>query len=448
MQDKLIRATGAIALAVALCGPATLALAQVTAQAPAAAPASKVETLDRIVAIVNDEVITKYQMEDQKRLVMAQLKRQGTELPASDVMEKQLLERLINERVQLQWAKDSGIRIDDAQVERAIGRIAEDNKLTNAQFLAMLKQDNIPYAKFREDLRGEMMLARVREREVENKIAVSEAEIDNYLATQATQIGKQQEYRIAHILVLLPEQANAEQINARRSRAEDALKQLQEGKDFAQVAAGYSDASDALQGGALGWRAHGRLPTVFAEVVPNLKIGETSGILKSPNGFHIVKLLEERSTGGKTVVDQTHARHILIKVNEIVSEADAKARIDRIKDRIDHGAKFEELAKLNSEDLSASKGGDLGWLSPGATVPEFELAMGKAPIDGVSEPVRTPFGWHLIQVLERRKEDITLEKSREAARAAIRARKSEESYQDWLRQLRDRAYVEYRLEDR
>jgi peptidyl-prolyl cis-trans isomerase SurA len=442
MRDKLIRATGAIALAVALCSPAALA------QAPAVAPSNKVETLDRIVAIVNDEVITRYEMEDQKRLVVAQLKRQGTELPAPDVLEKQLLERLINERAQLQWGKDTGIRIDDAQVERAIGRIAEDNKLTTAQFLALLKQDNIPYAKFREDLRNEMALARVREREVENKIAISDAEIDNYLATLATQTGKQQEYRIAHILVLLPEQANAEQINARRSRAEDALRQLKEGKDFAQVAAGYSDASDALQGGSLGWRAHGRLPTVFAEAVPNLKAGETSVILKSPNGFHIVKLLEARTTGGKTVVDQAHARHILIKVNEIVSEADARARIDRLKDRINLGAKFDELAKLNSEDLSAAKGGDLGWLSPGATVPAFEEAMDKLAINGISEPVRTPFGWHLIQVLERRKEDVTLEKSREAARAAIRARKSEESYQDWLRQLRDRAYVEYRLDER
>ena len=441
MQQRHLRAAGAILLGAALCAPA--AYAQSTA-----APPAKVETLDRIVAIVNDEVITKYEMDDQKRLVMAQLKRQGTELPAPDVLEKQLLERLINERAQLQWAKDSGIRIDDAQVERAIGRIAEDNKMTQSQFLALLKQDNIPFSKFREDLRGEMMLARVREREVENKIVVSEAEIDNYLATQATQTGNQQEYRIAHILVLLPEQANAEQIGARRSRAEDALKQLKEGKDFAQVAAGYSDASDALAGGSLGWRAHGRLPTVFADVVPTLKPGEISGILKSANGFHIVKVLEERSTGGKTVVDQTHARHILIKVNEIVSESDAKARIDRIKDRIERGAKFEELAKLNSEDLSASKGGDLGWLSPGATVAEFELAMGKLELNGVSDAVRTPFGWHLIQVLERRKEAITLEKSREAARSAIRARKSEESYQDWLRQLRDRAYVEYRLEER
>ena len=441
MQQKFIRARFAMAFGLALCAPAALA------QASAAASA-KVETLDRIVAVVNDEVITKYEIEDQKRLVVAQLKRQGTELPASDVLEKQLLERLINERAQLQWAKDTGIRIDDGQVERAIGRIAEDNKLTTPQFLAMLKQDNIPYAKFREDLRGEMLLARVREREVEAKIAVSEAEIDNYLATLATQSGNAQEYRISHILVLLPEQASAEQINARRSRADDALKQLNEGKDFAQVAAGYSDASDALQGGSLGWRAHGRLPSVFADVVPTLKIGETSGILKSPNGFHIVKLLEERSVGGKTVVDQTRARHILIKVNEIVSEADAKARIDRLKDRIDRGAKLDELAKLNSDDLSAAKGGDLGWLSPGATVAEFELAMGKLAIDGVSDAVRTPFGWHLIQVLERRKEDITLEKSREAARTSIRARKSEESYQDWLRQLRDRAYVEYRLDER
>ena len=423
---------------------ASIALAQV-APTPSR---SKVETLDRIVAIVNDEVITQYEMADQKRLVISQLKRQGTELPAADVLEKQLLERLINERAQLQWAKDTGIKIDDAQVERAIGRIAEDNKLTQPQFLAMLKEDGIPFAKFREDLRSEMVLARVREREVEAKILVSEAEIDNYLATQTTQSGNREEYRIAHILVLLPEQANAEQINARRARAEDALKQLRDGKDFAQVAAGYSDASDALQGGSLGWRAHGRLPTVFADAVPTMKPGDTSGILKSANGFHIVKLLEARATGGKQVVDQTRARHILIKVNEIVSEADAKQRMDRIKDRIDRGAKFDELAKLNSEDLSAAKGGDLGWVSPGATVPEFEAAMGKLPLEGISEPVRTPFGWHLIQVLERRKEDITLEKSREAARSAIRSRKSEEAYQDWLRQLRDRAYVEYRLDER
>lgn len=431
-------------------GPAPSATSSTSASASTASASSggKIVTLDRIVAIVNDEVITQYEMEDQKRLVISQLKRQGTELPANDVLEKQLLERLINERAQIQWAKDTGVRVDDAQIERAVNRIAEDNKLTQAQFQAMLKEDNIPFARFRDDLRNEMVLARVREREVDIKVVVSEAEIDNYLATQAVQAGNSEEYRISHILVLVPEQASADQINARRARAEDALKQINEGKDFAQVAAGYSDAGDALQGGSLGWRAHGRLPTVFADAVPSMKAGEVSGILKSPNGFHIVKLLESRSTGGKQVVDQTRTRHILIKVNEVVSEADAKQRIDRIKDRLDRGAKFDELAKLNSEDLSATKGGDLGWVSPGATVPEFESAMNKLALDSVSEPIRTPFGWHLIQVLERRKEDITAERSRESARQAIRARKSEEAYQDWLRQLRDRAYVEYRLDER
>ena len=424
------------------------ALAIMVQATPALAQSGRVVTLDRIVAVVNDEVITQYDLEDQKKLVITQLQRQGTELPPNDLLEKQLLERMINDRAQIQWAKDSGIRIDDAQVERAIGRIAEDNKLTASQFRDLLKQDGIPFPKFREDLRNEITLARVREREVDNKISVTDAEIDNYLATQATQTGRQQEYRISHILVLLPEQASADQIQSRRNRAEDALKALKEGKDFAQVAAGYSDASDALQGGNLGWRAHGRLPTVFADVVPGMKPGETSGILKSPNGFHIVKLHEARATGGKQLVDQTHARHILVKVNEIVSEGEAKAKIDRIKDRLDRGGKFDEIARLNSEDVSASKGGDLGWISPGATVPEFEQAMNKLELNGVSAPVRTPFGWHVIQVLERRKEDITLEKSREAARTALRARKSDDSYQDWLRQLRDRAYVEYRLDER
>ena len=436
MEQKSLRITGALAVL------ALLQCASVLAQS------GKVETLDRIVAVVNDEVITMYDLQDQKKVVVAQLRRQGTEVPPNDVLEKQLLERLINDRAQIQWAKETGIRIDDAQVERTIARIAEDNKMTLAQFQNMLKEDNIPYSKFREDLRNEITLARVREREVDNKVTITEGEIDNYLATQALQTGRQHEYRISHILVLVPEQASADQINARRSRAEDALKQLKEGKDFAQVAAGYSDATDALQGGSLGWRAHGRLPTVFTEVVPNMKAGEVSGILKSANGFHIVKLWEERATGGKQVVDQTHARHILVKVNEITSEADAKAKIDRIKDRLDRGAKFDELARLNSEDVSASKGGDLGWVSPGATVPAFEEAMNKLELNAVSAPVRTPFGWHLIQVLERRKEDVTLEKSRDAARLALRSRKADDAYQDWLRQLRDRAYVDYRLDER
>ena len=364
------------------------------------------------------------------------------------MLEKQLLERLITERVLLQQAKDGGIKVDDNQVERAIARIAQDNKLSLEDFRKMLAQQGIPYAKYREDIRHEITLQRLREREVESRIAVSDAEVDNYLATQRAQVGGETEYRIAHILVLVPEQANAEQIEAKRRRAEEAMKAIQSGSDFSQVAAGFSDAPDALSGGNLGWRSAARLPTVFAETVRGMKAGDVSGILRSAAGFHIVKLLEKRSRNDPTVVDQTHAWHILIRVNETTSEAEAKAKIERLKDRLDQGAKFEELAKLNSEDATASKGGDLGWLNPGDTVPEFDDAMNKLALNQVSAPVRSTFGWHLIRVTERRKRDITVDRERQQAQLAIRQRKSDEAYDDWVRQMRDRAYVEIRLDEK
>jgi peptidyl-prolyl cis-trans isomerase SurA len=218
--------------------------------------------------------------------------------------------------------------------------------------------------------------------------------------------------------------------------------------EFGQVAAGFSDAQDALQGGNLGWRVPARLPTVFADPVRGLKPGEVSGVLRSASGFHIVKVLETRDRNQPTVVDQTRARHILIKVNEITSESEAKAKIDRIKDRIDRGAKFEDQAKLNSEDASAAKGGDLGWLSPGDTVPDFERAMDALKPGEMSGPVRSPFGWHLIVVTERRTQDVTAERQREQARMAIRQRKSDEAFQEWVRQVRDRAYVEFKADER
>jgi peptidyl-prolyl cis-trans isomerase SurA len=423
------------------------ALLAVSATAPQAAPARTV-TLDRIVAIVNDEVITQRELDDQKRNVVAQLQRQGTPLPPTDVLDKQVLERSINERAQLQFAKDGGIRIDDATVDKAIARIAEENKLSLADFRKLVEKDGIPYAKFREEIRNEIVINRVREREVDSRIMITEAEIDNYLATQQTQGGKEDEYRLAHILVLVPEQASSDQIQAKQARAEEAYRQLKAGADFGQIAAGFSDAADAMQGGDLGWRPAGRLPTVFAEKVRAMNVGEVSPVSKSSTGFHIVKLVDKRSHDTPTVIEQTHARHILVKVNEIVSENDAKAKIERMKSRIDGGVDFAEVAKLNSEDGSASRGGDLGWLSPGDTVLEFERALNALAPNQVSEPVRSPFGWHLIEVLERRKQDVTIEKNRTGARLAILARKSDEAYQDWVRQLRDRAYVEYRLDER
>jgi peptidyl-prolyl cis-trans isomerase SurA len=426
--------------------------ASVSAQAPApargAVPPDRGVLIDRVIAIVNDEALTQFDIGEQKRVVLGQMKTQNVTPPAPDVLEKQLLDRLITERALLQYAKDSGIRVDDTQVERTIARIAQDNKLTPDEFRKAVEREDIPYAKYREDIRTEITVQRLREREVEGRVNVSDAEVDHFLATLDAQSGGDVEYRLAHVLVTVPEQASPEQIDARQRRAQEALRQIRAGADFAQVAAGFSDAQDALQGGSLGWRAPARLPTVFAEPVRNMKPGEVSGLLRSAAGFHIVKLLEVRSRNAPTVVEQTHARHILIKVNETSSESDARARIDRVKERLDGGAKFDEQAKLSSEDPSAAKGGDLGWISPGDTVPDFEQAMKLLKPGEVSAPVRSPFGWHLIQVLERRTQDITAERQREQARLALRQRKSDEAFQEWVRQTRDRAYVEIKVDER
>ena len=444
-----------LALAAGLAAVALTAGAQSTApRPPTAAPAprpvstARIVPLERVIAVVNDEALTQYDLDEQKRVVTQQMKAQNVPAPPADVLDKQLLERLIIDRALMQQAKETGVRIDDVQVERTIARIAQDNKLSADQFRVAVEREGITYAKYREDMRNEITVQRLRDREVDSKIVVSDAEVDNFLATVAAQTGGETEYRLSHVLVLVPEQASADQIDAKRRRAEEALKQIRGGADFSQVAAGFSDAPDALKGGDLGWRAPARLPTVFSEPVRGMKPGEVSGVLRSSTGFHVVKLQEVRSRNQPTVVEQTQARHILIKVNEITSESEGKSKIDRIKDRLDTGARFEDQARLNSEDASASKGGDLGWISPGDTVPDFEQAMNKLKIGEISPAVRSPFGWHLIVVSERRTQDITAERQREQARQALRQRKSEEAFQEWVRQLRDRAYVEVKVDER
>jgi peptidyl-prolyl cis-trans isomerase SurA len=409
---------------------------------------ARVTALDRIVAVVNSDVITQLELDARLRMVIQQLQKQGTPMPPRDLLEKQLLERLIMDRLQLQFAQETGVKIDDAQLDKTLQRIAQENKLSAEQFRAALEKDGVDFSKFREDIRTEILMARLREREVDNRVNVSEGEVDNYLNTRSAAAGSGGEFNLAHVLVRVPEQASPEQLQKLKSRAIKALEEVQAGKDFRQVAASYSDAPDALEGGVLGWRTAGQLPALFADALGNLKPGEASQVLRSPNGFHILKLLDKRGKEAAFVVQQTHARHILIKVNEVVSEQDAKNRALQLKERLDNGAKFEELARQHSEDGSASRGGDLNWLSPGDTVPEFEKAMDALKPDQVSEPVRSPFGWHLIQVLERRSEDVSKERTRLQARQEIRMRKADEAYQEWLRQLRDRAYVEYRLEDK
>lgn len=403
---------------------------------------------DRIVAVVNDEVVTLHELRTRLDLALVQLKKQGTPLPPRVELEKQMLERLVMDKVQLQIARDTGLRIDDAQLDQALQRIAANNKMSLAQFRDALQKDGIVFAKFREEIREEMTLSRVRERDVDSKIAISEGEIDNYLSGDLAKGTATEEYEVAHILLRAPESASPEQIQKLKAKAEQVYERLQKGDDFAQLAASNSDAPDGLQGGSLGVRTLDRLPAIFAEVVAKLKEGEVAPMLRSPNGFHIVKLVAKR--GGATLppVQQTHARHILIKVNEVVSEADAKHKLAGLLDRIKHGEKFEELAKLFSQDGAASKGGDLGWIYPTDMVPEFERAMNQLQPGELSQPIQTPFGFHLIEVLERRVQDVSADRQRMAARQILRERKMDEAYQDWLRQARDSAYVELRLEER
>jgi len=338
--------------------------------------------------------------------------------------------------------------VDDATVEKAVQRIADDNNLSMTDFRAALERDGIRFPRFREDMRNEIILQRIREREVDNAVVVTDAEVETELAREARERGGTTEYRLAHVLVLVPQQATPDQIENRRRRALQALSELRKGTPFAQVSATYSDAPDALQGGNLGWRDSGRLPTLFLEAIEKLPPNEVSDILRSPNGFHILKVLEKRGKNAAPSVVQTRVRHILVRAKEGTSEAEVRERLARLRERIVAGADFAELARTNSEDATASRGGDLGWVAPGETVPEFERAMNSLKNGEISPPIQSPFGWHLVQVLERRNEELSEDRKKLAARQTVRARKGDEAYQDWLRQTRDRAFVENRLEER
>ncbi|MBC3861016.1 peptidylprolyl isomerase [Undibacterium jejuense] len=414
---------------------------------------AKSQAVNSIVVVVNDEVITKQELNEKLITVERRLKAQGTALPDRADLQKQLLERMIIDRAQLQLAKENGMRVDDVMLDRSMQRMAEQNKMNMQEFRNQIEREGTSYARFREEIRDDIMMQRVRDREVDSKILITESEVDNFLAAEANAKAGKQELNLAHILIRIPENANADQIALRRNRAEEVLQKLRAGGDFAKLAVTYSDSAEALKGGDLGWREQDRLPQLFLDAVSKIKAGEFTDIIRSPNGFHIVKLNGQRASNDvkaeAAVVQQSHVRHILMKPNQIISEAEVLQKMQDMKKKIDSKeATFEELAKANSADGSAAKGGDLGWIFPGDTVPEFEQAMNKLAINEVSAPVKSPFGYHLIQVLERKSEDQTNDRQRMAARNALRERKSDEAYQDWLRELRDRTYVEFRTEDK
>lgn len=437
-----------VARALALClavSASALVANELSAQP---APRNVIVPVDRIVAVVNSEVITSSELAARTKVVTQQLEQQGTPLPPPEVLQKQVLERMIMDRLQIRLAKDTALRVDDLQLDRTVARVAENNKMSLTDFRRALERDGIRFEKFREEVRDEIMLSRLREREVDSKITVSENELEYYMSQQGAAQTSSVEYNLAHILLRLPDQASPEQVDRQRGRAADVLAQLRAGADFAKLAVSVSDAPDALQGGAMGWRARDRLPELYSQALEGMKPGGVSAVLRSPAGFHVLKLLEQRGGGAAVLVEQTRARHILVKTNEVVAEADARRKLTNLRERIMGGADFGELAKLNSDDASAVNNGDLGWLYPGDTVPEFERVMNSLRTGEVSEPFRSSFGWHLMQVLERRKADVSGERKLMEARQVLRDRKADEAYQEWLRQLRDSAFVEYRLEER
>jgi peptidyl-prolyl cis-trans isomerase SurA len=445
---RWLRLTG---MALALCLCAMPALAQLQMRSAASPPPQVMVRApafsgDYIVAVVNSELVTAAEVEQRiERMRTAGAARGGPRPPASEQMREQALESLIEERVLLTYARESGLRLEEAEVDRAVQSVAAQNKLTLAQLRERLAADGIDYARFRANLRDQILLERVREREVGQRTRVTDAEIDKYLAERNAVSSRDTELNIAQILIPVPDGADAELLAQRKARAESALARVRAGEDFATVAREMSEDSNRARGGEIGLRPASRLPDLFVEQVRGLRPGEVSTtLLRSGAGFHVLKLVERRDTTGLRIT-QTRARHILLRPSPQLSVELARQRLSDMRAQIERGSNnFESLARQFSEDASAAQGGDLGWANPGTFVPEFEDAMNRLGIGGLSQPVVSRFGVHLIEVVERRETTLDAKQVREQASNAVREQKYEQAYLDWVKDLRGRAYVELR----
>jgi peptidyl-prolyl cis-trans isomerase SurA len=415
---------------------------------PASAAAQPATTdVDRIVVIVNDDVITASELASRLNETKQQLALEKIKVPPDDILRKQLLDRMVLERLELQLAAQTGIHVTDADVDRAFETLAQRNKLSVEDFRKAMTSNGLDVNAFRTQLRDQITIQQLLEREITNRITVTDGEVNNFLENRQNQADMDVSYNISHILIGIPESASPEAIREAKKRAEDIYQQLKQGADFAQTAVSYSQGSDALKGGSLGWKKAGELPELFLSALKTMSPGDISEVLRGPNGFHILKLVDERGDT-QAAVTQTHVRHILLRPSEILSLSEARQQLLNLRERIQHGEDFAALARAHSEDPgSAANGGDLGWVNPGQMVPEFEKAMNALKPNELSEPVRTTFGLHLIQVLGRRTHDVTKERMLDAARQQIHARKADERYEQWSRQLRDEAFVEYLTED-
>lgn len=404
------------------------------------------EPIDRIVAVVNDEVITESELNLRLEEVSRRIAQQKIQAPPANILKKQVLERTILEHLQLQMAQLTGIVAGDDKVDTALRNISEQNHMSLSELYKTAAQDGMSQNAFREQIRSQIVIQQLMEREIGNRITVSDAEVANFLANSENLDGGT-EYELSHILISLPENATPEVIQQTRERAENVLKTLRQGGAFEQAAIANSQGDNALEGGKLGWKKTGQLPTLFVNALKTMQPGDVSDVLRSPSGLHILKLHAKRGGKKSLTITQVHARHILLRTNAVVTPQEAWQRLNKLRLRIQNGDDFGELARSNSEDPgSASNGGDLGWVNPGQTVPEFEKAMNALKPSEISAPVQTPFGLHLIQVLERRERDISNERDLADARQQIHGRKADERYAQWVRQLRDEAYIEYRID--
>lgn len=416
--------------------------------APRAAPApSEPRTADYIVALVNSEPVTNHDVRQRLLRVEQQISQQGAAMPPRDELARQVLEQLVNERAQLQQAAELGIKVDDATLAQAEQSVAAQNQMTLEAFRRRVAAEGIDINRLRSDLRNQILLQRVREREVESRVRVTEADIDDFIRekTSSNQIGNL-ELNLAHVLILVPEGASPERIQALQARAQDVADRARSGTEFATLARQFSDAPEGANGGEFGLRAADRLPTLFVESTQALPAGGIAGPLRSPAGFHVLKVLEKRQAGlPDMVVTQTRARHILLRPTPQLSAEAAAARLGEYRQQIVGGQRsFQDVAREHSQDGSAREGGDLGWASPGQFVPEFEEGMNALKVGEISQPLQSRFGVHLIRVDERRENALSQREQREIVRGLVREQKADEALMSWAQDVRGRAFVEYR----
>lgn len=400
--------------------------------------------LDRIVAVVNDGVILQSQMDSKVDLVAGQLRDQNTALPPREVLESQVLEQLITQEVQLQRASRLGVRVPDGMLNSTLQRVAQRNGISLSDLPRAMASQGIDYRQYREDMRNEMILDSLRQRDVVARISVSEREIERFLGKQESSAGDQIDYELSHILIAVDSTATPEEVGEAGERIEELYQRLVAGEDFAQLAVEYSEGQNALDGGDLGWRKGAQLPAVFFDAIDDLQPGEFTDPIRSPSGFHLLKLNDVRGAE-KIIVLQTRVSHILLQPNEVLDETAVEQKLLQLRGRIEDGEDFADVARIDSEDPgSAPLGGDLGWTSPGTFVPVFEDQLSRLEPGQMSLPFRTEFGWHLVLLVDRQERDTTEEVKRQRAIQAIRASKQEQETEIWLRELRDEAYVEVR----